>query len=312
MESNNKENNWRDIIREGLLEGHTPVSRFFDFVLLILILLSVVAVILETIPFFFETYGVLFFRFEILFTIVFTIEYFLRLITTKKPLKFAFSFSGIIDFLSILPLYLVLLGVNQTVGLIRVLRLLRIGSRILRLSKDFSHTMHFSTHIKDQLAPNEKLLLYFKRSRKRFIFGYLLIVILLSFSTFQIIFNYFQNVFMNVSGYIIFVFALFLFFKYEIKTIYERYAITNHRVIRSRGILHEDFKGTTYRFIADVLLYRSFSDKVLGIGSVLIKTTGREKTGNLELTSISNPAYIKNAIHHYMMESHKTSVDKSF
>lgn len=307
MESDKKRENWRDVIREGLLEGHTPVSRFFDFILLLLIILSVVVILLETIPFLFENFEPLFWRFEILFTVIFTTEYLLRIITSKNRLKFAFSFTGVIDFLSILPLYLMLLGFSQAVGFVRLLRLLRIGSRVLRLSKDFNETMHFMTHIKDQLSPDEELLLYFKRSRKRFLLGYILVFTMLVFSIIEIVFNYFESFLINVGAYIVFVIAISLFLKYEVQTIYERYAITNHRVIRSRGILHEDFKGTTYRFIADVFLYQSFFDKVLRMGTVLIKTTGREQTGNLELTSVSKPAYIKNLIHQQMMTSHNTS-----
>jgi membrane protein YdbS with pleckstrin-like domain len=315
MQYHNHQNNpnkesWRDILREKLFEGKTAYAKIFDILMLILIIVSIITIILETIPFIFDNYSNFFWRFEIFFTLIFTIEYFLRIITAKKYSKFIFSFEGIIDFLTILPLYIILIfGGNHLIGLVRVLKLFRIIPRIISLSKDLSNTMHFVTHINEQLANNEKIIMYFKRSRKRFILIYISILILIFLSLSEIFFdfltnNIFNSIIINILSYILFIFAIFLFIKYELKTFYERYAITNHRVIRSIGIIHEDFKGTTYRFIADVFLYQSFIDKILGIGKIIIKTTGEDKTGNIELVAVSDYLKIKNIIHNYIISSH--------
>ena len=74
---------------------------------------------------------------EWIFTILFTIEYILRLVCTRRPIKYALSFYGVVDLLSIVPTYLTLLpqaGATQQLLIIRVLRLLRVF-RIFKLGQ---------------------------------------------------------------------------------------------------------------------------------------------------------------------------------
>jgi len=115
-------------------EYTSPAAKIFDIVLLLLIIASISIVMLDSVAEFHFKYGHFFHRLEWIFTILFTIEYFLRLISAEKPGHFAFSFLGIIDFIAIIPTYLTLLINSPDVLLIlRVLRLLRIF-RIFRLS----------------------------------------------------------------------------------------------------------------------------------------------------------------------------------
>ena len=78
-------------------------------------------------------YGTLLQVFEWIFTILFTIEYFLRIWIVKKPIKYIFSFMGIVDFLAILPTYLMFIFDLHYLMIIRVIRLIRLF-RIFHLS----------------------------------------------------------------------------------------------------------------------------------------------------------------------------------
>lgn len=120
---------------EVIFEAETPLGKKFDVALLWLIIVSVVVVMLESVDSIKAQYGGLFFVMEWIFTILFTIEYLLRLWLVRRPLRYAFSFYGIVDLLSCLPTYLTLLlpgaGV-QSLLVIRVLRLLRMF-RVLKM-----------------------------------------------------------------------------------------------------------------------------------------------------------------------------------
>jgi voltage-gated potassium channel len=126
---------WRYRLHEIIYEADTPMGRLFDIVLLILILLSVVIVMLESVRSIDLEYHRLFYIIEWIITIFFTIEYIARIITVKKPRHYIFSFYGIIDFLSTIPLYLsfILVGSNYLLT-VRALRLLRVF-RILKITR---------------------------------------------------------------------------------------------------------------------------------------------------------------------------------
>ena len=125
----------KDRLHEIIFEADTSKGKLFDVILLIAILISVFGVILSSVDAIEKEYGH-FLRFiEWLFTILFTIEYILRIYSIKKPFKYIFSFMGIIDFLSIIPTYLVFLypPIHVLVD-IRAIRLIRIF-RVFKLSR---------------------------------------------------------------------------------------------------------------------------------------------------------------------------------
>ncbi|MGM0622079.1 MAG: ion transporter, partial [Bacteroidota bacterium] len=107
----------------------------FDIVLLIIILVSVVLVMLESVPGIRQRHGELLTILEWIITLIFTVEYLVRIAVVRKPWKYIFSFYGIIDLLAVLPTYLslILIG-SQSLVVIRVLRLLRVF-RILKLTR---------------------------------------------------------------------------------------------------------------------------------------------------------------------------------
>ncbi|MGB1032654.1 MAG: ion transporter [Flavobacteriales bacterium] len=124
---------WRDRWHEVIFEADTPEGKRFDVVLLILIVISVVAVILESVEAISLEHELLFYVLELIFTGLFTLEYIARMIAVKRPLKYAFSFFGLVDFLSILPTYLAMIGFGTSgLMIIRILRLMRVF-RVLKL-----------------------------------------------------------------------------------------------------------------------------------------------------------------------------------
>jgi len=124
---------WRARLHEVIFEADTPAGKTFDLVLIICILASVVAVMLESVAPIREQYGRYLYTAEWFFTIIFTIEYVLRLICIGRPLKYATSFFGVVDLLAVIPTYLdLLLPGSRFLLVIRILRLLRIF-RVLKL-----------------------------------------------------------------------------------------------------------------------------------------------------------------------------------
>jgi len=128
-------NQFKENLYEIIFEAETRAGKFFDLALLIVILVSVVLVMLESVPGISENYQGILLMLEWIITGIFTIEYITRIIIVKKPWKYIFSFYGIIDFLAILPTYLslVIIG-SQSLVVIRMLRLLRVF-RILKLTR---------------------------------------------------------------------------------------------------------------------------------------------------------------------------------
>ncbi|NOK59870.1 MAG: ion transporter [Chloroflexi bacterium AL-W] len=126
---------WQQQLHSIIFEADTPAGRFFDVMLIICIFTSVLVVILESVVSIQAQYGLLLIVIEWIFTILFTIEYVLRLLSVRRPLRYAFSFFGIIDLLSIIPTYLAIFVAGvQSLIVIRVFRLLRLF-RILKMVK---------------------------------------------------------------------------------------------------------------------------------------------------------------------------------
>ncbi len=130
----------------------TKRGKFFDIVLLWMIVLSVLCVMLESVSELDAQYGAIFDVLEWFFTILFTVEYTLRILISEKPGKYAFSFLGIIDLLALLPTYLTLitagggyLVVVRTIRLLRIFRILKL-SRYLREASVLGDALKASRH----------------------------------------------------------------------------------------------------------------------------------------------------------------------
>jgi voltage-gated potassium channel len=126
---------WRRRLFGVVFESDTPAGRMFDTVVIIAIVLSVAAVLVDSIEGIRARHGPLLNRIEWMFTILFTIEYVARLICIEKPLRYARSFFGIVDLVAVLPTYLAVFFPEAQVLIdVRILRLLRCF-RIFKLTR---------------------------------------------------------------------------------------------------------------------------------------------------------------------------------
>jgi voltage-gated potassium channel len=124
----------RERIHEIIFEADTQAGKAFDVSLMVLIILSVVAVMLESTAAVSARYGDVLRVFEWVVTVIFTVEYVFRLYCVRRPARYARSFFGIVDLLAILPSYLSLIIPGaQSLLVIRALRLLRVF-RVLKLA----------------------------------------------------------------------------------------------------------------------------------------------------------------------------------
>lgn len=124
---------WRSNLHEIIFEADTPAGKTFDVLLIVCIILSVVAVMLDSVAPIRERFGSVLNAVEWGFTILFTIEYILRLSCIGKPWKYATSFFGVVDLLAIIPTYVsLILPGSHFLIVIRILRVLRIF-RVLKI-----------------------------------------------------------------------------------------------------------------------------------------------------------------------------------
>ena len=143
---------WKIRLHEIIYEAETKEGKLFDVILLIFILLSVFLVMLESVESINEKYYALLNISEWIITILFSIEYILRIVSVKKPLSYIFSFYGIIDLLSTIPKYLsfIMVGSHNLIAL-RALRLLRVF-RILKLTRFIGESANFGKALKRSRA----------------------------------------------------------------------------------------------------------------------------------------------------------------
>jgi voltage-gated potassium channel len=126
---------WRAALHEVIFEADTYAGKLFDILLIVCILISILATMADSIAPVHAGHGTALRRLEWLFTILFTIEYILRLLAVRRPVLYAKSFYGVVDLLGFLPTYIsLLIPGSRFLRVIRVLRILRIF-RILHLPR---------------------------------------------------------------------------------------------------------------------------------------------------------------------------------
>ena len=138
-ENHMESRNLKHVLYDVIFGTETPAGRRFDVVLLWLIVASVAALMIDSVSWMSGQWSGYLRLIEWLFTVIFTLEYIVRLYCSPRPLKYAFSFYGVVDFFSILPSYLGLIfpGANYllVVRLLRVLRIFRILKLVRYLSE---------------------------------------------------------------------------------------------------------------------------------------------------------------------------------
>lgn len=135
MTKENTPKSLKEKIFHIVFKSDTPIAKAFDLFLVAAIVLSIIVVMLDSVDSIWSEHSHILIGIEWGFTVLFTLEYIIRLLIVKKPLKFAFSFYGIIDLLSCLPAYLALFATaGSGLIVIRALRLLRLF-RVLKLTR---------------------------------------------------------------------------------------------------------------------------------------------------------------------------------
>lgn len=125
----------KEKLYEIIFKADTRAGKTFDVVLIVLIVISIIAVILDSVPSLYASMHDTFKTIEWIITIIFTIEYILRIIVSRNTYRYVLSFYGIIDLLATLPTYIgLIVSGGSSLLIIRALRLLRIF-RVLKLSR---------------------------------------------------------------------------------------------------------------------------------------------------------------------------------
>jgi voltage-gated potassium channel len=125
---------WRARLHRVIWDSDTPAGRLFDQIVVAAILVSVAVVLADSVAGWHQRFVAQFTAVEWFFTALFTLEYLARVVSVQRPLKYVFSFFGIVDLLAVLPTYLALfLPELHALIDVRILRLLRIF-RIFRLT----------------------------------------------------------------------------------------------------------------------------------------------------------------------------------
>ena len=123
----------RDRIKVIIFGTDTWGGKLFDVTLIFTIILSIVLVLMDSVAEYHQKYGGIFYVLELIITLFFTIEYFLRIYCIRRAASYVFSFYGIIDFLALIPTYISLIFPGaEVLSVIRVLRVLRVF-RVLKL-----------------------------------------------------------------------------------------------------------------------------------------------------------------------------------
>ncbi|MES2267648.1 MAG: ion transporter [Bacteroidota bacterium] len=151
MASTTTDKDWRFRLHEIIYESNTPAGKAFDIALLIAIFTSVIVVMLDSVESIHKQYGNELNYIEWGYTILFTIEYILRLISIKRPVVYVFSFLGIIDLIALIPSYLSIFFIGaQSLLVFRALRLLRVF-RIFKLTAFLTEINFLTVAIKGSL-----------------------------------------------------------------------------------------------------------------------------------------------------------------
>lgn len=158
FEQDQPPSSFRQRLWEIIFEAETPSGKFFDVALLWAIIISVAAVMLESIESISDLYHTELLVIEWVCTIIFSLEYVLRIWLVRRPKKYIFSFYGIVDLLSCLPSYLALIftGGSHFI-MIRILRLLR----MFRVLKMISHVRGGNVILRGLMASRAKITVFF-------------------------------------------------------------------------------------------------------------------------------------------------------
>ena len=135
-------------------------------------------------------------------------------------------------------------------------------------------------NLNNHLDSDEKIIIFFRPSRKAYALQYIFwILVLLCAIFFSIYGQPSSNLFIlwkfiNYASMLILIVTMIMILRIEYRIWSRRYALTSERLIYSNGIFSEIFKSTSYKFITDIQFQQSFWDKVINTGTIMIDTAG--------------------------------------
>lgn len=257
--------------------GRGKIGQMVSYVLIVCILLSVAMLPLEYMSYF-ENYALVLNVVEVCLTAVFTAEYVLRIYAAPRRLRYALSFFGMIDLLSILPFYLSLFGGSQSIRVFRMARLLR----LLKLSRiEAAASIDRGTDKKKGFMPDEKVEYVVSRHPIVFLIGMIPVLAAtiaglcaLVISTHPIVVSIASTLFIFAA---LFLYKAFLDFNFDV--IY----VTSQRLIfYNQHLVGHNMNQVNYRAITNVRpTYPGIFSYFLGFGSIVIETPA-EIAGKIE------------------------------
>ena len=164
------------------------------------------------------------------------------------------------------------------------------------------------------LDSDEKIIQFFRPSRKAYIFQYILWILLFLSSIFFAIYKPIGTAyfifwdFINLAAMLVGIFSLIMLIRLEYRIWSRRYALTDERLLYSRGIFSESFRSAPYARVTDIGFEQTFFDKIMDTGTLHINTAG---TDNFEIRyrKISRPLEIKRMINDGQGEDKKHDSD---
>jgi hypothetical protein len=155
-------------------------------------------------------------------------------------------------------------------------------------------------NLNQHLDSDEKIIKFFRPSRKAYMMQYIGLIILIFFSLYIMSKNFFPKIvildlILFYMGCIILLYAIGMLIRIEYRIFSRRYALTSERMMYSRGIFNEFFRSSSYRYATDIEFEQTFWDKIVDTGTLKINTAG---TDNYEIRyrKISQPLKIKKQI----------------
>lgn len=150
------------------------------------------------------------------------------------------------------------------------------------------------------LDSNEKIIIFFRPSRKAYIFQYLFFIVIFALAIFLLfssflIKNNFNHLLIIILFWIVLAFSLIMLIRLEYRILSRKYAVTNERLLYSRGIFNEHFVSAMFNYITDISLHQNLWDKIINTGTLNINTAGGDEK-EIRYREISNPLKIKKMI----------------
>ncbi|MFH1174302.1 MAG: PH domain-containing protein [archaeon] len=163
-------------------------------------------------------------------------------------------------------------------------------------------------NLDEHLDSNEKVLLFFRPSRRAYLLQYALIILLILLCLFLLSSSFFLRLSMllRYASFVIFIVCIVLLVRVEYRIWSRRYALSSDRLLYSRGIFSETFMSASYAFITDIRFRQSFWDKLMNTGTIAVDTAGTDRI-EIRYRKVNNPLEVKRMINDLQGQNIKTA-----